>query len=285
MLNRQVGAVNFAPLKPLFLQAYQLAHVSVPANPSLPPLVYNVRRNPETTELREVLPAIAFAFADIQAGELAEANRLFGRGKFAESLTTFRSILQKLLVVVATSDAEATAITELVTTCREYIIGLTLEVERRRLVTEEPENIVRNLELAAYFTHCQLAPAHVQLALRSAMGVFSKAGNHATAAVFARRLVDASGGGGGGNATVLTQARAVLAQGTKNPRDAHEVGYDHFTAFDVCPASLSPIYSGSPAVVCAYTGAKYLPEYKGTICVVDGVTQVGLTASGMRSRV
>jgi hypothetical protein len=65
-----------------------------------------------------------------------------------------------------------------------------METERRRLVSESPENIVRNLELAAYFSHCTLAPSHVQLALRSAMGVFSKVGNSATAAVFARRLLD-----------------------------------------------------------------------------------------------
>jgi len=82
---------------------------------------------------------------------------------------------------------------ELVTLCREYIIGLTMETERRRLVAESPEgNTTRNLELAAYFTHCKLAPSHVQLALRSAMGVLSKAGNHATAAVFARRLIDSN---------------------------------------------------------------------------------------------
>lgn len=170
-------------------------------------------------------------------------------------------------------------IKELVITCREYIVGLTLEVERRRLVTEQPENISRNLELAAYFTHCKLGATHVQLALRSAMSVFSKAGNHATAAVFARRLIDANPG----DAKVITQARAVLAQGDRNPRDAHEITYDHFTAFDICPASLTPIYQGSPAVVAAYTGAKYLPEYKNTVCVVDGITQVGLPASGMRS--
>jgi coatomer protein complex subunit alpha (xenin) len=84
-------------------------------------------------------------------------------------------------------------IKEMVTLCREYIIGLTMETERRRLVAESPEsNTVRNLELAAYFTHCKLASSHVQLALRSAMGVFSKAGNHATAAVFARRLIDSN---------------------------------------------------------------------------------------------
>jgi coatomer protein complex subunit alpha (xenin) len=65
-----------------------------------------------------------------------------------------------------------------------------METERRRLVSEDPDNLTRNLELAAYFTHCKLAAQHVQLALRSAMGVFAKAGNHSTAAAFARRLID-----------------------------------------------------------------------------------------------
>lgn len=79
----------------------------VPANPSLPTLQFNVRRNPETTELREVLPAVAFNLHDIKSGEVAEANRLFGRGKFAESLAVFRGVLQKLPMVVGTSQADA----------------------------------------------------------------------------------------------------------------------------------------------------------------------------------
>ena len=78
----------------------------------------------------------------------------------------------------------------LLESAREYVIGLMLETERQRLVAEEPEALSRNLDLAAYFTHCKLQPAHIQLALRSAMRVFTKAGNNSTAAVFARRLVD-----------------------------------------------------------------------------------------------
>jgi coatomer protein complex subunit alpha (xenin) len=78
----------------------------------------------------------------------------------------------------------------MVNLAREYVVGLMLETERQRLVAEEPDNQSRILELAALFTHCNLQPAHIQLALRSAMRVFAKAGNNATAAVFARRLVD-----------------------------------------------------------------------------------------------
>ena len=69
-------------------------------------------------------------------------------------------------------------------------MGVSIEIERRRVAHEEPENVKRSLELAAYFTHCHLQPPHLQIALRSAIGVFAKANNHATAAKFARRLLD-----------------------------------------------------------------------------------------------
>lgn len=76
------------------------------------------------------------------------------------------------------------------TTAREYLLGVSIELERRRIAQDEPDNVRRSLELAAYFTHCQLQPQHMQIALRSAIGVFAKANNHATAAKLARRLLD-----------------------------------------------------------------------------------------------
>jgi coatomer subunit alpha len=77
-----------------------------------------------------------------------------------------------------------------VTTAREYLLGVSIELERRRIAQEEPDNVRRSLELAAYFSHCQLQPPHLQIALRSAMLVFTKAGNAGTAAKFARKLLD-----------------------------------------------------------------------------------------------
>ena len=76
------------------------------------------------------------------------------------------------------------------TLAREYLLGVSVELEKRRVTQEEPDNTRRALELAAYFTHCQMQPAHLQIALRSAIGPFAKANNHATAAKFARRLLD-----------------------------------------------------------------------------------------------
>lgn len=67
---------------------------------------------------------------------------------------------------------------------------MTLEVTRRRVLEQDPDNVARSLELAAYFTHCKLQGAHLQIALRNAMMVFQKANNHATAARFASRLIE-----------------------------------------------------------------------------------------------
>ena len=53
---------------------------------------------------------------------------------------------------------------ELQTICREYVAGLRLGLLRKQ--TSEPS---RAVELASYFTHCSLQPAHTMLALNSAM--------------------------------------------------------------------------------------------------------------------
>lgn len=79
---------------------------------------------------------------------------------------------------------------DMVVTTREYLLGVSIELERRRVTQDQPENIRRGLELAAYFTQCQLQPSHMQIALRSAISVFTKASNHTTAAKFARRLLE-----------------------------------------------------------------------------------------------
>ena len=78
----------------------------------------------------------------------------------------------------------------MVTSAREYLLGVTIELEHRRIKEAEPNNPQRALELAALFTHCRLEPQQLQLALRSAISAYAKANNHASAARFARRLLE-----------------------------------------------------------------------------------------------
>lgn len=177
---------------------------------SLPPLKLHVRRNPSETAPSRVLPVSVRSLATLRS-ELSEGFRLVSGNKLAEAQEVFRAVLHGLLLVVVSSDEEAKEVScsfdlikytyiftfplysqwrETVTSAREYLLGVSIELERRRVVEQEPENVIRNLELAAYFTQCQLQPPHLQIALRSAIGAFARANNQAHAARFAKRLLE-----------------------------------------------------------------------------------------------
>ena len=106
LLNRQVGAVNFHPLKPLFLQIYSATKLYLPANASLPPLAIHLRRDPEEADPRSVLPVAVKSLQSITSTELRAAYSAFNRAKFAECLEIFHSILSSLLLLVASDAAE-----------------------------------------------------------------------------------------------------------------------------------------------------------------------------------
>ena len=63
----------------------------------------------------------------------------------------------------------------------------------------------RHCELAAYFTHISLQPAHQILTLRTALNLTFKLKNYKTAASFARRLLEL-----GPKAEIAAQARKIL---------------------------------------------------------------------------
>ena len=74
----------------------------------------------------------------------------------------------------------------------------------------------------------------------------------------------------------------MKAKCERNPHDKHDIEYDQFAEFDICAASFTPIYGGSPAAACPYDGSKYHSKYKGTLCSVCQVAEVGAAASGLR---
>ncbi|KAF7763970.1 hypothetical protein Agabi119p4_8507 [Agaricus bisporus var. burnettii] len=275
LLNRQFGISNFAPLKPLFLSIYRSSHVYLSPVASLPPLKLHVRRNIGESAPSKVLPVAARSIQSVRS-ELAEGYRSVSSNKLTEAQATFRSVLQALLLVVIASDDEAKQWRDTVTSAREYLLGVSIELERRRVVEQEPDNLRRNLELAAYFTHCQLQPPQLQIALRSAIGAFAKANNQAHAARFAKRLLELNP-----DPKIAAQARQRIAAGDRNPRNTVEISYDEFTSFDICAATYTPIYKGSPSVHCPYTDAAYLPECQGKLDPLMELTEIGAPAAGL----
>jgi coatomer protein complex subunit alpha (xenin) len=274
-LNRQLGIVNFALLKPLFVSIYRSSHTYLSPTASLPPLQLHIRRNPGESAPSRVLPVAARSLQSVKS-ELSEGYRFVSGNKLPEAQAAFRAVLQTLLLVVVSSDDEARLWRETVSAAREYLLGVSIELERRRVAQESPDNVKRSLELAAYFTHCSLQPPHMQIALRSAIGVFAKANNSATAARFARRLLELNP-----DPKIVAQARQRIAAGDRNPTNAVSIAYDEFTEFEICAASYTPIYKGSPSVRCPYTDGAYLPEFKGKLDPLTQLTEIGATSSGL----
>jgi len=204
LLHKQTGIIDFKPLKPHFMAIQASSKIYLSANPLLPPLEVHLRRDPAETAPRKLVPVILVDLKTILSSTLQEAYRFVKGAKFEEALRLFHTILLSLAVVVARSKEEASQVKELISVCREYILGLSMEVERRKLAAEGGNDpTTRLLELAAYFTHCHLQDIHLQLALRSAMVVFYKAKNFASAGVFASRFLETNPA----NAAAASQVR------------------------------------------------------------------------------
>lgn len=113
LLNRQVGAVNFAPLQERFEEIYQASRTFLPANPNMPPLVNFVRRTVDETDISRVQPLIPRDLESITATELAAGKRLMRENKLEEGLRLFKRILHLLMVNAVATQAQASEVSHI----------------------------------------------------------------------------------------------------------------------------------------------------------------------------
>jgi coatomer protein complex subunit alpha (xenin) len=198
LLNRQVGAVNFAPLKPRFLEVYQASKTYLPASAGLPPLVNYVRRNVEETDPRKVLPIIPRDLEYLAANDLQRGYDSMKANKLEDGLNIFKGILHSVLVNAVSSESEVAEAKKLITSASEYAVAMTIELSRRKLgsndvVSKNKDLLKRSLELSAYFTIPKIEVPHRQLALLNAMNLAMRSKNYNSALSFANRIL-ANGG-------------------------------------------------------------------------------------------
>ena len=193
LLNRQVGAVHFLPLKPRFLEIFQASKTYLPATTGLPPLINYVRRTVDETDTRKVLPIIPRDLETIAAADLQEGYTAMRSNRLDDGVKIFKRILHSLLVNAVASQQQVNEAKKIITSAREYAIAMTIELSRRALPAEGDANLKRSLELSAYFTIPKLEVAHRQLALAAAMKLASNNKNFSSSLGFANRMI-ANGG-------------------------------------------------------------------------------------------
>ena len=273
LLNRQLGVVDFAPLKPYFMDAAFATHARLAGVAEAPTLTIPLGRNWTSDDQpgSEAPPALTASLPLLEE-KLKLAYKTTTEGKFGEALKLFQSIIHSVCVLVVESRREVDETKELLSIAREYAAALRIEMKRK----EHKEEPVRNAELAAYFTHSQMQPIHLSLSLRSAMSLFFKLKNFNTAAGFCRRLLELNP-----PVKVAQQAKQVLQACERENRDEVELNYDSRNPFVVCAGTFTPIYRGTADVACPMCGAKYVAEQKGVTCAVCALGRVGEDATGL----
>ena len=278
LLSRQIAASDFESLSPAMVGCYLGATCSMPGIPgsgsmSIPLLRNDASGHPGS----DSLPRLSIQTKDLVQG-IRGGYRFFQGGKFNDSLSSFQKVLLDIPLVRTSSKQESNEVKEMVEICREYITAIRIKA----VMSAHASDPKRSTELSAYFTHCNLQPVHLLLALRSAMGTAFKHKNFIVAASFAQRLLELPDMSSERNADLRVKAGKVLQKSEAMARnECGDLNYDPFTAFLIDAGNLTPIVDESESIKCSYCGSVYSKEAKGKKCETCSLSIIGVETIGL----
>lgn len=279
LLNDQVGIVNFDPFKPLFMMMHARSSVTYKGSPSLDAnFGYPLRNWKDCANAKAGLPIVGEKLSHL-IERLQICYKLTSGGKFSEAIDKFRTLLLSVPLLVVENKQELMEAQQLVDVCREYLLGLTMELARKDATPKEATlaQQIRSAEMAAYFTHCQLQPVHTILTLRTAVNLMFKLKNYKTCSNMCRRLLEM-----GPQSDVAQQIRKILLVCEKDSNDQQKLEYDEHNPFSVCGYAYKPIYRGKASAKCPFCLAQYQPDQQGRLCNVCRVAEIGKDCLGLR---
>ncbi|QEU59007.1 Cop1 [Kluyveromyces lactis] len=272
-LNKQVAVVNFEPLRTPFLDIYDGARTYMSATPNeLPSIIGYIRADADEEDKSKILPFVPGV--SVVTTKLNEGFKAFKANKLEVAIEHFRDVIYAIALLAVNDKEDETTAQNALATAREYILGLSMELERRALPADD---VKRNLELAAYFSRTKLLPVHRSNALNVAMTQSFKNKNFVLASYFAGEFLKIVTSGARAD-----QAQKIKAKADSMAHDAIEIDFDPYAEFDICAASHTPIYKGTPSVTDPLTGANYHVSEKGKIDRIALISKIGAPASGLR---
>ncbi|OIR58839.1 MAG: coatomer alpha subunit [Amphiamblys sp. WSBS2006] len=190
------------------------------------------------------------------------------KGRFREALGVFRGLFHFLPFVQSRDSGERDRVYSILERCREYTRGIMMELERKEAKKKGAGHLKRAMELACYFSLCDLFPQHKELTLQAAMAVAYKNGSMRLAKELAEKAPRAS-----------TQTRKILSE-CAGKENAIEIEYSEDAV--VCSGGWTVLSAAAieSSVRCCYCGSVYKKEFSGTVCRVCEMCRVGGECSG-----
>jgi coatomer protein complex subunit alpha (xenin) len=164
LLHRQIAASQMRVLKPFASTIFLGAQGYLPGAFQTHPIRQYLCRD----NMKSQLPILPYGVPYLLES-LKQAYRAFSAAQMDECKSLLDNILLTIPLVSVTVKSESDDLKELVSICREYIISIQVKT-----LLDKSDDVVRTLELAAYFTHCNLQPKHLVLALKTAMAAAFK---------------------------------------------------------------------------------------------------------------
>jgi coatomer subunit alpha len=276
LLNRQIALTAAPQLRTAALSLVLGSTAFLPGLPLAPPTKSYLARDDGKNTNGKPMPLVAIK-VDPLLNKLKNVYRTFTAGQFGDCETLLKEIMVAIPLVVANSRTETNDIKELLSVCREYMTA----VRVKTAIGTAANDPVKSLELNAYFTHCNLQPAHLMLALKTAMAAAFKAKNFINATSFSRRLLELPDMGSERNADSRVKAQKVLTKSEQAGRNEHKIDYDEMNPFQLDCASFKPLYKGSPIIKCSYCASAYDPSYQGKLCVTCNLCAAGIETVGL----
>ncbi|GBE60895.1 coatomer subunit alpha [Babesia ovata] len=181
-------------------------------------------------------------------------------GAFEDATTEFRHALKHWIFLVSAGSREY------IDQCRIYVTAMLLEEERERLADTD---IRRSLELAAYFSCCNMLPQHQYLVMRRTMGIMWKAQNYKSAARIVTRLMSQDVSSIEGAEEEMQKAKRIYALCEQKGIETHTLDYDEEDERDLSICTISLVKTkGQPTVQCRFCHAVALEKYVSQICSI-----------------
>lgn len=278
LLNKQAGVVKFEPLRSRFMEIYQASKLTAPWFDEAKDTLTCYVRDADTFETDGKRVGLVPGLDQLD-NLVQEGFKLFKANKLEQAIEMFRQTVYTVITLTVTNEDDEEKCQEVLSLCREYILGLQIELKRREL---GPADVKRNLELASYFASVDLQPAHRLNALQVAMTQAFKAKNYLLASHFAGEFLRIHSSGPRGD-----QARKIQAKSDSIATDAVAIDYDMYldhNEWDLCAGDLRPLYRGEEVIREKVLGVTYGKAWKGKTCVVTLISEVGGAGAGVKLR-
>ena len=146
--------MDFAPYASLFHTLYAASRAVLPGLAHTPSLIVCIHRTTATNNLAGSLPAVPLRLEHLIA-RLQTAYQLTTKAKFADAVDRFRSIMLAVPLLLVENNTEEAEAKSLINICKEYIIGLQMEMARKSL-PKESDKVTQRLPIFILFNYLKV---------------------------------------------------------------------------------------------------------------------------------